>query len=86
MKVTNYSEIADKYDNNKFRHEIKPDADLVEYINKSTYTSYSVLDLACGTGIYLYNQMKYLDNMNIEWHGLDASIDMLNVAEIKSRM
>lgn len=83
MKITDYSKIANKYDKNKYRQNVKQDFQLKELIEKNTYNKYNVLDLACGTGIYLSNQMTYFNSNNINWYGLDASNDMLNVAKDK---
>ena len=76
-RKTDYSKIAEKYDKNEYRQSIRPDNDLEGFINNSEKTEYSVLDLACGTGIYLHNQTKYFENANIRWHGLDAAEEML---------
>jgi len=65
MRKTDYSKIVEKYDKNKYRQEIKPDKDLEGFIFTSGKSEYSVLDLACGTGIYLYNQTKYFEGVNI---------------------
>lgn len=83
MKKTDYSNIAARYDKNKFRHNIKLDYDLEEYINRCERSKYVVLDLACGTGIHLYNQIKHFENINIEWYGLDLSKEMLDKAKAK---
>ncbi len=78
MKITDYSKIADKYENNQYRlDEIQVDNDLKEYFDNHPKSMYQVLDLACGTGLYLDHQIKYFDKRNICWHGLDASEDML---------
>lgn len=84
MKITDYSKIADKYERNQYRiDEVKSDNDLKEYIDNNPKPTYQVLDLACGTGIYLANQVKSFDRFNIEWNGLDASKAMLKKAEEK---
>lgn len=83
MKVTDYSKIANKYDKNQYRQNIKQDFKLSELIGKGVYDKYNVLDLACGTGIYLSNQMQYFNSNNINWYGLDASNKMLDVAKTK---
>ncbi|WP_261129684.1 class I SAM-dependent methyltransferase [Bacillus sp. Marseille-Q3570] len=84
MKETNYSIIANKYDKNQYRiQELKKDYDLEEYINQHNYGSYNVLDLSCGTGLYLAKQMPLFSNVNIVWNGLDASRDMLKKASEK---
>ncbi len=85
MKVTGYSQISDKYDKNMYRQNIKKDFYLEEFIEKCKKKEYKVLDLACGTGIYLSNQMSYFSEENINWHGLDASNDMLSIAKEKVR-
>ena len=59
MKTTNYSQIADKYDKNEYRHKVGKDYVLKDYIDNYNYSQYNVLDLACGTGIYLSNQNQY---------------------------
>lgn len=83
MKTTDYKNIAENYDKNKYRQEIKPDEDLKGYIDSWTTPVINVLDLACGTGIYLLNQINYFQDSSIEWHGLDASEEMLNKAKSK---
>lgn len=84
MKVTDYSKIANKYEKNQYRlDEVQFDKDLKEYINNNPKSMYKVLDLGCGTGIYLNNQIKYFGNVNIDWHGLDASEDMVKKAKEK---
>lgn len=84
MKITNYSKTADKYDKNEYRQQVEPDNDLKEYVDSSSPNRCYVLDLACGTGLYLFNQIEYFENTEIEWHGLDASEEMLNQAKSKT--
>jgi len=83
MKTTDYSKIASKYDKNEYRHKVEGDNVLKDYIGQHLKSQYNILDLACGTGIYLYNQMKYFSDKNINWHGFDKSEDMLTVAKDK---
>lgn len=83
MKTTDYSKIASKYEQNKYRLKIEPDNMLMDYIETHQQSQYSILDLACGTGIYLDNQIKYCSDKNIKWFGLDASEDMLKIAKDK---
>lgn len=81
MKRTNYSEIADKYDKNQYRvDEIKFDYDLKEYIDNYSKPEYKVLDLSCGTGLYLEKQMNFFEGLNVKWNGLDLSEQMLSKA------
>lgn len=82
MKITNYSSIAHKYDENQYRlDELRFDSDLKEYTNRNKKSLYHVLDLSCGTGLYLEKQMKFFEGQNIEWHGLDACKAMLEKAK-----
>ncbi|MCF6137711.1 class I SAM-dependent methyltransferase [Pseudalkalibacillus berkeleyi] len=82
MKETDYSIIADKYDKNQYRiQEVKKDYDLEEYINQHNNGSYNVLDLSCGTGLYLAKQVPLFSNVNIVWNGLDASKDIKKASE-----
>ncbi|MCM3764764.1 class I SAM-dependent methyltransferase [Neobacillus niacini] len=84
MKITNYSSIADKYDKNQYRsEEIRFDQDLREYIDNHQQSEYHVLDLSCGTGLYLVKQMKAFVDYPIRWHGIDASEAMLTKAKEK---
>ncbi|MBS4196515.1 class I SAM-dependent methyltransferase [Lederbergia citri] len=84
MKVTDYSKIADKYDQNPFRiKEVQFDHDIKEYIEKTAKPSFHILDLACGTGNYLKKQVKAFKDERIYWHGLDASEEMLKKAKGK---
>ena len=53
-EVTDYSKIASKYDKNQYRlDDVKFDINLKEYIDNNPKPKYNVLDLACGTGLYL---------------------------------
>jgi|SRR5690625_1823366 ubiquinone/menaquinone biosynthesis C-methylase UbiE len=84
MKTTNYSNIADRYDDNSYRiREIRFDNDLKKYINNNRKCEYQVLDLSCGTGLYLEKQINYFDGLNIRWNGLHLSGQMLSKANEK---
>ncbi len=83
VKKTDYKAIAENYDKNKYRQEVKQDEDLKGHIDKGLTPAIKVLDLACGTGIYLQNQINYFQDVSIEWHGLDASEEMLQKAKNK---
>lgn len=84
MKTTNYSKIAEKYDKNQYRvNEIRVDLDLKEYVDNNSKYEYQVLDLSCGTGLYLEKQINYFEGLNIKWTGLDLSEQMLNKANQK---
>ena len=46
MKITNYSQIADRYDKNEFRQKVGQDCLLKEYLEGENKPQYNVLDLA----------------------------------------
>ncbi|MCR2822704.1 class I SAM-dependent methyltransferase [Lederbergia panacisoli] len=84
LKLTDYSKIAERYDQNPFRQrEVQYDKDIEEYISKTAKPSYNILDLACGTGLYLNKQVDNFTVGRINWHGLDASEEMLKKAKEK---
>ena len=84
MKTTNYAKIAERYDQNQYRiAEIKYDNDLKRYIDNNKKSKYDILDLSCGTGLYLKEQMLYFNKFNMNWNGLDASEAMLVKAREK---
>lgn len=85
MKATDYSEISERYDKNQYRHnELGFDHDLEKYIENNSKSEYRVLDLSCGTGLYLEKQISYFKGLNIKWNGLDLSEQMLNKAKEKA--
>ncbi|KUO71021.1 MAG: methylase [Clostridia bacterium BRH_c25] len=83
MKVADFSKIANKYDGNKYRQKVEQDTFLKTYIEQNKQSEYNILDLACGTGIYICKQMEYFRSEGIKWYGLDASLDMLEKAKEK---
>jgi ubiquinone/menaquinone biosynthesis C-methylase UbiE len=77
---TDYSKIASRYDNNPLRQ--KPvDKEIAQLLQNRKQLS--VLDIACGTGNYLYSQIKEYGTENISWTGIDQSEDMLHIARTK---
>lgn len=82
--ATDYSRIFDRYDANPDRHRIAIDGDLSRLIERSGRNGpVRVLDLACGTGNWLEVQMRSQVAVGVEWHGLDASKEMLGIARAK---
>lgn len=86
MKKTNYSEIAIKYDNNEYRKKIELDLELMRSIENNNIYGANVLDLSCGTGIYLVKQIEYFKDKNVNWYALDASLEMLDIAKSKTNI
>ena len=82
MEVTDYSKIAEVYDQNPIRIGIYKDP-IIESLLKNNSNSITILDLACGTGNYLNTQMTSFPNNRIKWYGLDLSNDMLSIAKKK---
>lgn len=84
MKTTNYLTLADKYDNNLYRvNEIRFDDDLKDFLNNNRNPKNHILDLSCGTGLYLEKQISFFSGQNIKWYGLDLSEPMLQKAKEK---
>ena len=82
MLKTDYSNVSKVYDKNKSRTTFPIDKDLEELLfHKEEFT---VLDLACGTGNWLYCQQSQFNSKKIKWIGMDASEDMLKLAKEKN--
>lgn len=82
--ATDYSRIFDRYDANPDRHRIAVDPEIAGLHHRTGRPlPVRVLDLACGTGNWLDVQMRSLSDGTVEWHGLDASKDMLGIARAK---
>jgi ubiquinone/menaquinone biosynthesis C-methylase UbiE len=96
MKKTQYSKIADRYERNTYRHQIERDhflSQLMEQIDQQSQRSHEkqrehkpirVLDIGCGTGLYLAKQIECFKELKIEWHGLEANEAMLSKAMEKN--
>ncbi|MGP4074673.1 class I SAM-dependent methyltransferase [Halobacillus sp. K22] len=84
MKETDFSSIADHYDNNQYRvEELEKDTTLKAYMYQHQKEQYEVLDLSCGTGLYLSKQVPLFDDSKVRWTALDASKAMLGKAKEK---
>jgi ubiquinone/menaquinone biosynthesis C-methylase UbiE len=77
-----YSRISARYDGNPDRHLIAVDAEIGRILQRGGRAA-RVLDVACGTGNWLAVQAGAHASRPVEWHGLDASRDMLAVARAK---
>jgi SAM-dependent methyltransferase len=82
MRQTDYSGIADRYDNNPVRFDIPKDEAIASLCNLKK-GRLAVLDLACGTGNYLQRQIDGYRGFDIAWYGLDKSPEMLERARAK---
>lgn len=82
MLLTNYAVVAKRYDLNRDRLNIEMDTVVKEQLEMKP--TVKILDLACGTGIYMSVQNQYYaSSERIKWHGLDQSEDMLAFAQTK---
>jgi ubiquinone/menaquinone biosynthesis C-methylase UbiE len=81
MKKTDYQKIARVYDANTDRHNIPKDKTLQALVGGAEMIR--VLDLACGTGNNLKLQSEHFGNSYVEWHGVDLSPEMLEIAREK---
>jgi ubiquinone/menaquinone biosynthesis C-methylase UbiE len=82
LQKTDYSKIASVYDDNKVRHQVDVDQDMIHYIESRKQDEYRVLDLGCGTGIYLHIQTRHQPT-SVVWYGLDLSPEMIDKARNK---
>ena len=82
MKITDYSRIADSYDDAAIRHRIPTDPFLAHRL-AGAEGPFAVLDVACGTGNYLAVQRAAHPEERITWYGVDLSAAMLDRARQK---
>lgn len=74
---TDYDALADSYDADRERFDIPPD-DVIARTQPR-----SVLDVGCGTGLWLAAQSRHYPAARIAWAGLDLSAGMLRQAARK---
>ncbi len=79
---TNYAEIAEKYDRARGRRAVGADPVLAASIEAHGRCDYRALDVGCGTGNYLLAQIENGPSW-VQWDGLDASAEMLEMARRK---
>ena len=82
VKSVDYSKIAERYDENR-RTLAYPDIALGSLLKQKTQQPFVVLDVGCGTGNYLELQVGYFTDHNVQWFGLEPSLDMLSIARQK---
>ncbi len=79
-----YARLFDRYDANPDRHQIAADTEILRLLKQGDSGGITrILDVACGTGNWLAVQMQAYASQPVEWHGLDASAEMLGVARVK---
>lgn len=79
---TNYDRIAGLYDVDRAKWVIGPDKVLSAMFAEGR-TGLRVLDVGCGTGLYLCAQRDHFSGAPITWFGVDPSIQMLTNAVAK---
>jgi SAM-dependent methyltransferase len=82
MKQTDYSQIADSYDNGQDRLNIPLDKNIEILLSRFSHPIH-VLDLACGTGNYLQTQSNHFTQEKVLFTGMDLSEAMLEKARAK---
>jgi len=75
---TDYETIAPSYDEDRKHWDIPPD-DVI-----ASGTVRDVLDVGCGTGLWLTAQRSHFPDAPLRWTGLDPSSGMLGVARRKA--
>ncbi|MDD3626695.1 MAG: class I SAM-dependent methyltransferase [bacterium] len=84
MKITDYSNIAKKYDGNRLRKDCSVCSELTEFVRRSRKKELQILDLGCGTGNFIKTHSELDDFDRIKWFGLDSSEEMLDIAKQKN--
>ncbi|MEE8440977.1 MAG: methyltransferase domain-containing protein [Spirochaetia bacterium] len=82
MRRTDYADIAGRYEKNPIRHNVDREPLIAECLGAHR-KPVRILDIACGTGIWLAGQIEIYREAPIEWFGIDASEQMLDVARSK---
>lgn len=80
---TNYDQIAGKYDIDRRQWVIGPDK-VVTALLAEGRTDLRVLDVGCGTGLYLCAQQQHIGDAQVRWFGVDPSSQMLANAVAKA--
>jgi ubiquinone/menaquinone biosynthesis C-methylase UbiE len=80
--ATDYERIARQYDDHRAQWAIPPDDVLASLIDERP-RGVVVLDIGCGTGLYMANQRQHLAGSAARWIGLDPSASMLEQATKK---
>lgn len=83
MKRADYDRIADQYDIYRVKWDIPPDK-VVTALLAEGRADQRVLDVGCGTGLYLCAQREHFADAAIRWFGIDASGQMLAKAVAKA--
>jgi ubiquinone/menaquinone biosynthesis C-methylase UbiE len=76
---TNYEAIAPSYDEDRKHWDIPPD-DVIAGADGTL----DVLDVGCGTGLWLTSQRARYSDARVRWAGIDASAGMLAEAKAKA--
>lgn len=80
---TDYDRIAGLYDIDRAHWNIPADP-LVASLLDDGKTEIKVLDVGCGTGLYLRAQREHFAGSPVSWYGVDASMQMLSNATTKA--
>ena len=79
MKHVDYAKIAPRYDKQRRKYG-KPDQILEAFFAERDQDQHAIIDVGCGTGIYLQAQVAHFADRDIHWIGLEPSQEMLNIA------
>lgn len=79
---TNYDGIAGLYDVDRAHWVIRPDKVVTSLLGDG-HRELRILDVGCGTGLYLCAQREHFTRSPVSWFGVDASTQMLSNARTK---
>src|SRR5688572_19739433 len=82
VRRTDYQLLAGRYDEDRAHFSIERDEPIASLLD-SADRSINVLDIGCGTAIYLNAQERYFADRPVRWIGIDPSRAMLDVARTK---
>lgn len=82
MRRTDYDSIATQYEEDRRAWQVPPD-EWLDTLLATSGNEVRVLEIGCGTGNWLAAQQAYFTGRRVQWHGVDPSQAMLQIAGLK---
>ena len=80
---TDYSKIASRYDEDRERYHGQRDEYLAAFVTAHRQPPVKVLDLGCGSGLWLRDQMLFFNDRRLQFAGVEPSDEMRIKAQEK---